>query len=1006
MNQPNNPLPFDIDLIERSFAALAPRGDELVERFYERLFSRYPGVRPLFQNTTPEEQRKKLLASLKTVVNSLRKPAVLVEVLAELGLRHEQYGAEPAHYDAVAETLLAVLEEMAGELWTDDVEAAWQGALTAINNQMLQAYSQPGGASAPAPDPRMPSNAELTEDTSEDTEAAFAPSAPETPPAAFEPKAPPQNQPAATALAPSFETQPETTSEAQRMEAHVNPGGGSGNSAQISELELANLRGQIAAISKSQAVIEFQLDGTIITANDNFLAAVGYTLEEIQGKHHRIFCDPAYTQTAEYQQLWQRLGSGQFDSGQYMRFGKNGRQIWIQASYNPIFGPDGKPFKVVKYASDITEQKTREADFSGQLSAISKSQAVIEFELDGTILTANDNFLAAVGYTLEEIRGRHHQIFCDPSYAQSPEYQQFWKKLSGGHFDAGQYKRIGKGGKEIWIQASYNPILGPDGKPFKVVKYATDITQQKMEAFQNERFRSAVSGLETCLMMADTDGQIIYANPAVIQMMKRREPELRKIFSGFSADKLIGQSYDIFHQDPSHQRGLLKAIDKLPAQAEIQVAGLEFKVNATAILDSEGNWLGNAVEWGDITEQKTAEREIANLIAKAAVGDLDERLDAAAFEGFLRTMAEGINSLVDAVVQPVRETGRVLTSLAEGDLCDRMSGDFQGEFGALRDALNGSMSHLHDMVTKILEGSSSISSAANELSEGNVELSQRTEEQASSLEETASSMEELTGTVQQNADNARQANQLAAGAREQAEKGGDVVSRAISAMAEINTASKKISDIIGVIDEIAFQTNLLALNAAVEAARAGEQGRGFAVVAAEVRNLAQRSATAAKEIKALIQDSVDKVQDGTRLVDESGKTLEEIVNSVKKVSDIIAEIAAASREQSSGIQQVNQAITQMDQVTQKNQAMVEQAAAASEALDEQAKSLNSMMSFFRIDGLSQPATVPTKPAASAKPGRSSAESPRSAAPAAKPKPARESRRAPAASDDDSEWADF
>jgi methyl-accepting chemotaxis protein len=495
-----------------------------------------------------------------------------------------------------------------------------------------------------------------------------------------------------------------------------------------------------------------------------------------------MFVTADQRQSAEYRTFWEKLGRGEFDDGQYKRFGKGGKEIWLQASYNPIMDASGRPFKVVKIATDITADKMSASNYEGQLAAISKAQAIIEFDLNGIIQTANDNFLASTGYTLDEIRGQHHSMFVTADQRQSVEYRMFWEKLGRGEYDDGQYKRIGKGGKEIWLHASYNPIMDPDGKPFKVVKYASDITSQKVAEFELQRV--------------------------------------------------------------------------------------------------------------------------------------------------------------------IEETSKVMAALSEGDLTELMAGEYTGEFAMLRDAVNASISNLKNMVGEILQSSANISSASSEIAQGNTDLSQRTEEQASSLEETASSMEELTGIVKQNADYAGQANQLASGARSEAESGGGVAHKTIEAMAAISKSSKEIADIIGVIDEIAFQTNLLALNAAVEAARAGEQGRGFAVVAAEVRNLAQRSASAAKEIKSLIKDSVEKVDEGTRLVDESGKSLEEIVNSVKKVSDIIAEIAAASQEQSSGIEQINKAVTQMDEMTQQNAALVEEAAAASESLDEQANGLGKLMEFF------------------------------------------------------------
>jgi methyl-accepting chemotaxis protein len=245
------------------------------------------------------------------------------------------------------------------------------------------------------------------------------------------------------------------------------------------KLQLANYEGQLKAIGQSQAVIEFNMDGTIITANENFLMVMGYALSEIEGKHHRMFAEPEYAQSMEYKEFWNRLQRGEFFSSEYKRLGKGGKEVWIQATYNPIKDMNGNLFKVVKFATDITETKRRAADYEGQIKAISKSQAVIEFNLDGTILTANENFLSAMGYTLSEIQGKHHSMFVDTSYAQSAEYKEFWSKLGRGEYLASEYKRFGKGGREVWIQATYNPIMDASGKPRKVVKYATDITKTR-----------------------------------------------------------------------------------------------------------------------------------------------------------------------------------------------------------------------------------------------------------------------------------------------------------------------------------------------------------------------------------------------------------------------------------------------------------------------------------------------------------------------------------------------
>jgi methyl-accepting chemotaxis protein len=559
--------------------------------------------------------------------------------------------------------------------------------------------------------------------------------------------------------------------------------------------------GMIAAINKVQAVIEFALDGKVLTANENFLQAMSYTLDEIKGQHHSMFVDPAYRQTPAYKAFWEKLGRGEFDAGQYKRIAKGGKDIWLQASYNPIFDAKGKPYKVVKFATDITAQKMADADVAGQLDAINKAQAVISFALDGTVLGANENFLKTLGYTLDEVKGKHHSLFVEPAYRQSIEYKQFWEKLGRGEYDAAQYKRIGKGGKEVWIQASYNPIFDMNGKPFKVVKYATDVTAQVL------------------------------------------------------------------------------------ASQALQLA-----------------------------VQQTQE-----VITAAEANDLTQRIPLQGKSGEIEALCAGVNGLLDTMAQ---------------------------------------------VISEIKATASEVTNASAEISTSTTDLSQRTEEQAASLEETSASMEQISATVKKNAENAQQANQSAASTRTVAERGGQVVGKAVDAMAKIEDSSRKISDIIGVIDEIARQTNLLALNAAVEAARAGEAGRGFAVVASEVRSLAQRSSQAAKDIKDLITNSNSQVKEGVDLVNKAGASLNEIVESIKKVADIVADIANASAEQASGIEQVGKALTQMDEVTQQNSALVEENAATAKTLEHQAKSMDERVGVFKLAVGSDVAPAPqARPAA-------------------------------------------
>jgi len=706
----------------------------------------------------------------------------------------------------------------------------------------------------------------------------------------------------------------------------------------------------VNALNKSLAVIEFEPNGKIITANANFLNLMEYQLVEVQGQQHTLFVHPVEARSDNYKNLWQRLQKGEFISDEFKRFTKNGKELWIQETYSPVVDSHGQILKVVKFANDITSQKLNAAETSSQVNAINKSQAIVEFNLDGSVIDANANFLSAFGYQLSEIKGLHHRIFVESEYAESDDYKAFWEKLGRGEFDSGEYLRLGKQGQEIWIQASYNPIFDLNGKPFKVIKYATDITAQKELEKSSRKAADLASALNVCqanVMIADKDLNIVFANNCVQKMLKAREKELQIALPNFSVNSLVGTCVDDFHKHPGHQRHILQNLGA-PHQVELNIAGLVFTLTASPWLSHEGERLGTIVEWEDRTAEVAIEKEIAELVSAAGHGDLDARVLEEGKEGFFLRLAQGLNSLVTIVEDAVTDTANMLDAMASGDLSQRIEKDYQGSFDKLKRDANATADKLTEVINRINSSATLVASGAEEISQGNADLSQRTEEQASSLEQTAASMEEMTSTVRQNADNAKVANDLAEETCTKAIEGGEVVNKAVTSMSAINESSKKIADIIGVIDEIAFQTNLLALNAAVEAARAGEQGRGFAVVAGEVRNLAQRSAGAAKEIKELIRDSVGKVADGTLLVNESGTTLKEIVVSVKRVTQMISDITEASEEQSAGIEQVNKAISQMDEMTQQNAALVEQASAAGESMAEQAKEMSRLLHFFSL----------------------------------------------------------
>lgn len=291
-----------------------------------------------------------------------------------------------------------------------------------------------------------------------------------------------------------------------------------------------------SAIDRSQAVIEFNLDGTILRANQNFLDALGYRLEEIAGQHHRIFCDAEYASSMSYRQFWEKLGRGEFDAGQYKRLGKGGREVWIQATYNPIFNAEGKPYKVVKFASDVTEAVLRSTDHQGKVNAIERAQAVIEFDLTGHVLRANDNFLSVLGYRLEDIKGKHHRIFCEEDHANSTTYRLFWEKLSRGEFDAGVYKRISKDGREVWIRATYNPILDAEGKPYKIVKFATDITALQIK---NAEYEGKIAAIDRGQAVIEFDllGNILHANQNFLSTL------------GYRLEEIVGKHHRMFCEE-------------------------------------------------------------------------------------------------------------------------------------------------------------------------------------------------------------------------------------------------------------------------------------------------------------------------------------------------------------------------------------------------------------------------------------------------------------------------
>lgn len=764
--------------------------------------------------------------------------------------------------------------------------------------------------------------------------------------------------------------------------------------------DYTDMRGQVQAISHSQAVIEFELDGTIITANDNFLNTVGYRLEEIQGKHHSMFVSEEYSRSREYEEFWRDLGRGQFSAGEFERFGKNNKQVWISATYNPIMDAEGKPFKVVKYASDISELKAQQqvaGEQAKQVQALDVCQAAV-------MMADNDMNIVYVNQSANEmLRKRESEIKqalprFDASALVGTNVDVFHKNPGHQRDMIKSLNDVYKTNIEVesltfgliatpWVDAEGHRIGTIIEWEDKTEALAAQREEQRIAA-ENARVRQALDNVGTATMIADPDFNIVYLNDSANAVMKNAENDIRKDLPGFDASKLMGANIDVFHKNPAHQRGLVNGL-KGTFKSELVIGGRTMTIVANSV-EVDGERLGTVVEWVDRTAEVAIEKEINHLVDAANQGDFTIQLPNEGKDGFFLNLTNGLNSLTETANTGLTDVLRVINSMASGDLTNKIEADYQGIFGSLKDSTNSTIEKLKEVITEIRTASVTLSSGAAEIATGNADLSKRTEEQASSLEETASSMEEMTSVVKQGAENSRNANDLAQIAKSKATDGGTVVQRAIHAMEEINTSSKEIADIIGVIEEIAFQTNLLALNAAVEAARAGEQGRGFAVVAGEVRNLAQRSADASKEIKDLIRNSESKVSEGSNLVNESGKTLADIEEAVVKVSSMIADISAGAEEQTSGIEQVNTAVAQMDEMTQQNAALVEQASASSEAVSDRAVGLSKMMEFFDT-GESSGMSASAPPSSS-----SAAPAPRPAAPAA----------ASPGHDDDDEWQEF
>ncbi len=750
------------------------------------------------------------------------------------------------------------------------------------------------------------------------------------------------------------------------------------------------------------------LKGVITYVNEEFIAVSGYSRDELIGAEHNIVRHPDMP-AAAFEDLWMTLKALRPWNGLVKNRTKSGDYYWVEANAMPVF-KNGKVHEYLSVRRAPSREKIEQAEALYQKINAKQAtlrptglaawvKAVKEMSIRKKMAVALAILLVPIIYLMVQLflaqdYGLLAGVAAAVMAASAIGFYALETYISLLNKSIGIFYRLAEKRFGNVQDLTRNDLIGyfQRGLYSMEVNLSLDLAQARDEAAKAMRINQALDNVQSGVMVANNQLEIIYTNQSVEQMFKNAEQDFRKQLPHFDANRLIGASIDSFHKDPAHQRRLLANL-KEAYSSEMVIGGQHVKVIASPVINNDGEQIGFVAEWQNRTQDIRIEQEIGQLVQDVKAGDLGSRINMSDKHGFARMLSSGINELTDVIESAFKDINQVMESMAEGDLTRSINNDYQGVYAECKNNINGTLTNLSNFIVQIRDAADFIDSSSQEMASGNNNLSSRAEQQAASLEQTAASMQQLASTVRNNADNTQQANHVVNATRQLAQKGGEIVKSAIIAMQDINDSSNEIAEIIGVIDEIAFQTNLLALNASVEAARAGEQGRGFSVVATEVRNLAQRSANAAKQSNELIQNSVQKVRAGTAFVNETGQALTEIVNSVAQVEKLVAQIANASAEQTAGIDQVNQAVAQMDDITQQNAALAEQAAAGSIAMSQQSTTMTQLLGFFKAGSKKVPA-----PAKSAERVKAPA--------AAKTMPPKRAEATVSAYHDDGEWEEF